>query len=92
MKMIIEILTVYGFPTLAAIAMGWFIWFVYNFTTKNIKKKLGETNVVLIALLDRIRMLDNDIIRLRSKLDTIIQMKENEKPSKSHTVTKDSNK
>lgn len=92
MKLVIEILSVYGFPTLAAIGMGWFIWFVYNFTTKNIKKKLSETNVVLIALLDRIRMLDNDIIRLRAKLDAVIQMQENEKLTKSSSVAKKSNK
>ena len=78
-ELFIEILSVYGFPTLAAVAMGWFIWFVYNFTTKNIKKNLSETHTTLIALLDRIRMLDNDIIRLRAKLDAVIQMKENEK-------------
>ena len=89
MKIFIEILSVYGFPTLAAIAMGWFIWFVYNFTTKNIKKNLSETHTTLIALLDRIRMLDNDIIRLRAKLDAVIQMKENEKAP---TEVKETNK
>ena len=89
MKIFIEILSVYGFPTLAAIAMGWFIWFVYNFTTKNIKKNLSETHTTLIALLDRIRMLDNDIIRLRAKLDAVIQMKENEKVP---TEVKETNK
>ena len=89
MKLFIEILSVYGFPTLAAIAMGWFIWFVYNFTTKNIKKNLSETHTTLIALLDRIRMLDNDIIRLRAKLDAVIQMKENEKVP---TEVKETNK
>ena len=30
--------------------------------TKEIKPKLGEASTVLIALIDRIRMLDNDII------------------------------
>ena len=89
MKIFIEILSVYGFPTLAAIAMGWFIWFVYNFTTKNIKKNLSETHTTLIALLDRIRMLANDIIRLRAKLDAVIQMKENEKVP---TEAKETNK
>ena len=89
MKLFIEILSVYGFPTLAAIAMGWFIWFVYNFTTKNIKKNLSETHTTLIALLDRIRMLDNDIIRLRAKLLYYFQMKENEKVP---TEAKETNK
>ena len=53
-----------------------------EFTTENIKKKLSEANVALIGLLDRIRMLDNDLIRLRSKLQTARQIKENQKKKK----------
>ena len=92
MKTIIEILSIYGFATLAAVGVAWFIWFVYNFTTNNIKKNISETHKVLIALLDRIRMLDNDIIRLRSKLDAVIQMQENEKTSKSVKESNETNK
>lgn len=77
---VLTVLQQYGFPTLAAIAMGYFIFFVYNFITKEVKVKLGEMNTVLIGLIDRIRMLDNDLIRLRSKIDTAITLKEkNEK-------------
>ena len=79
---VIEILNQYGFATLAAIAMGYFIYFIYKFTTENIKAKLGQANTALICLLDRIRMLDNDLIRLRSKLNTVLEMKENENKSK----------
>ena len=76
---IVAIVEQYGFPTLASIAMGYFIFFVYNFMTKEIKPKLGEASTVLIALIDRIRMLDNDIIRLKSKVNTVIEYKEIEK-------------
>ena len=76
---IVEILNQYGFATLAAIAMGYFIYFIYKFTTENLKKKLGEANIALIGLLDRIRMLDNDLIRLRSKLNTVLEIQENER-------------
>ena len=76
---IIEILNQYGFATLAAIAMGWFIYFIYKFTTENLKRKLSEANTALIGLLDRIRMLDNDLIRLRSKLNTVLEIQENER-------------
>ena len=79
---IVEILNQYGFATLAAIAMGYFIYFIYRFTTENVKQKLSEANVALIGLLDRIRMLDNDLIRLRSKLQTARQIKENQKKKK----------
>ena len=90
---VIEILNQYGFATLAAIAMGYFIYFIYKFTTENIKAKLGQANTALICLLDRIRMLDNDLIRLRSKLNTVLEMQENEKnnkPRKSERVSKKS--
>ena len=90
---VIEILNQYGFATLAAIAMGYFIYFIYKFTTENIKAKLGQANTALIGLLDRIRMLYNDLIRLRSKLNTVLEMQENEKnnkPRKSERVSKKS--
>tara|TARA_Y100001937_G_scaffold85167_1_gene115172 strand:- start:74 stop:319 length:246 start_codon:yes stop_codon:yes gene_type:complete len=79
---VVEILNQYGFATLAAVAMGYFIYFIYKFTTENIKLKLDEANVALIGLLDRIRVLDNDLIRLRSKLQTARQIKENQKKTK----------
>jgi|TARA_B100000085_G_scaffold112525_1_gene102696 hypothetical protein len=74
---VIEIIQEYGFPVVAVIGMGWFIWFIYNYITEEIDGKLAEANTVLIALIDRIRMLDNDIIRLKSKVNTVIELKEN---------------
>tara|TARA_B110000459_G_C16101938_1_gene269951 strand:- start:115 stop:375 length:261 start_codon:yes stop_codon:yes gene_type:complete len=76
---IIDILNQYGFATIASIGMGWFIYFIYKYVTTSIKKKLGEMSTVLIALIDRVRMLDNDIIRLRSKVNTVLEMREKEK-------------
>ena len=38
--------------------------------------KLGATFTVLVALIDRIRMLDNDLIRLDQKLNIFIEMDE----------------
>ena len=76
---IIEIINQYGFAPIAAVGMGWFIYFIYKYVTTQIKKKLGEMHVVLIALIDRVRMLDNDIIRLRSKVNTVLELREKEK-------------
>ena len=75
---IIEMLNEYGFATVAAIAMGWFIYFIYNYVTRQIIEKLDKAQMTTIALIDRIRMLDNDLIRLRSKLNTVLEMRENE--------------
>ena len=78
---IIDLLNQYGFATVAAIAMGWFIYFIYNYVTGQIIEKLDKAQMTTIALIDRIRMLDNDLIRLRSKLQTARQIKENQKKS-----------
>jgi len=76
---IVEILNQYGFATLAAISMGWFIWFIYTYITQEITSKLGEANKALIILLDKIRRLDNDLIRIKTKLNTILTLREEEK-------------
>ena len=46
--------------------------------TGQIIEKLDKAQITTIALIDRIRMLDNDLIRLRSKLNTVLEMRENE--------------
>ena len=87
---IVEIIDKYGFATVAAAAMGWFIYFIYTFITTEIKVKLSEANTVLIGLIDRIRMLDNDLIRLRSNINTELEIEENEKRTKSDRIPKKS--
>ena len=82
---IIEMLNQYGFATVAAIAMGWFIYFIYNYVTGQIIEKLDKAQMTTIALIDRIRMLDNDLIRLRSKLDAVLEMRENEQKDNKRT-------
>jgi|TARA_B110000908_G_scaffold171946_1_gene236686 uncharacterized membrane protein len=65
----------FGFPIVAAVGMLYMIYFVWKTITEEVEKYLQETMTVLIGLIDRIRMLDNDIIRLQQKLDTAIEMK-----------------
>ena len=69
----------FGFPIVAAIGMLYMIYFVWKTITEEIEAKLGEAHVTLIGIIDRIRMLDNDIIRLQQKLDTAIEMKRKDK-------------
>ena len=60
----------YGFPTVAVFFLAYFIYFLWKFITTEITPKLASTSKTLIALIDRIRMLDNDLIRLRTKVRT----------------------
>ena len=79
---VLEILNQYGFATLAAVGMGWFIFFIYTYITQEVTSKLGEANKALIALLDKIRRLDNDLIRIKTKLNTILTIREEEEKKK----------
>lgn len=66
----------YGFPIIAAVGMGYFIYFIWQWVTREIDPVIGEAQGVLIALIDRIRMLDNDLIRLNQKLNTVLTLRE----------------
>ena len=54
---------------------GGFIWYMFKYVTTELKPKLGEANGVLIGLIDRIRMMDNDLIRLKTKIETVKNQK-----------------
>lgn len=71
----VELVNKYGFPIVAAAGMGYFVFYVWQWATMQIKPVLGEANSVLIALIDRIRMLDNDLIRLNQKLNVVLQLR-----------------
>lgn len=71
----VEVVKSFGFPVVAAVGMLYMIYFVWKTITEEVEQQLDETMVTLIALIDRVRMLDNDIIRLQQKLDTAIEMK-----------------
>lgn len=71
-----ELVKQYGFPIVASVGMGYFVWFIYKFVTDKLMPLIGETNVILIALIDRVRMLDNDLIRLNQKVSVVLQIKE----------------
>ena len=59
-----ELINQYGFPIVAAVGMGYFIYYVWKWVTTDVKPVLSDANSTLIGLIDRIRMLDNDLIRL----------------------------
>jgi hypothetical protein len=70
-----ELISKYGFPIVAAVGMGMMIKYVFEWATKEIKPVINEANTILIALIDRIRMLDNDLIRLNQKVNTVLHLR-----------------
>ena len=75
---IVSLINKYGFPIVAAGGMGYLIFYVWKWATQEIKPVLSEANTVLIALIDRVRMLDNDLIRLNQKVNIVLSLREQE--------------
>jgi hypothetical protein len=92
MSDVVDLINKYGFPVVAAGGMGYLIYYVWEWATKEIKPVLSESNTVLIALIDRIRMLDNDLIRLNQKVTTVLHLRgktiERERVEAEQTINK----
>jgi hypothetical protein len=73
-----DLINKYGFPIIAAGGLGYFVYYVWKWVTEEIDPVIGESNKVLIELIDRIRMLDNDLIRLNQKVNVILSLREKE--------------
>jgi hypothetical protein len=75
MSEITELVNKYGFPIVMAVGMGFIIKYVWTWATTEVKPVISDANTVLIALIDRIRMLDNDLIRLNQKVNTVLHLR-----------------
>ena len=75
---IAQFISDFGFPVVATIGLLYTIYYIWKYITSNISQKLSEAHITLVGLIDRIRMLDNAIIRLQQKLDTVIELREAE--------------
>ena len=72
---VVELVNKYGFPIVMAVGMGYIIKYVWEWATREVKPVINDANVVLIALIDRVRMLDNDLIRLNQKVNTVLHLR-----------------
>ena len=79
MDTIADLIGKYGFPIVAAGGLGYFVFYIWKWVTEEIDPVISESNKVLIELIDRIRMLDNDLIRLNQKVNVILSLREKEK-------------
>jgi hypothetical protein len=87
---IAKLVSQYGFPIIAAVGLGYFVYYIWSWVTDKVDPVIEESHMTLIALIDRVRMLDNDLIRLRTKLDMILQQQEmmkNEKDNNADSTT-----
>ena len=82
MEDIAEIIQQFGFPILAMLGLGYFVYFVWTTITEKIDPATEDMKMTVLKLIDQIRLMDNDMIRLQKKLDTVLQMRENDRKKK----------
>ena len=69
----------FGFPIVMAVGMGYFVYFVYQTIMLKINPAIGQMRTTIIRLIDQMRLLDQDMIRLQEKVNTALALQENEK-------------
>jgi hypothetical protein len=70
---IAELIGQYGFPIVMAVGLGYFIYFIWNFIGEHIDPALSEMHIALIRVIDKTRMLDQDMIRLQQKVNVVLE-------------------
>ena len=76
---IVQLINDYGFPIILAVGMGYFIYYVWQFISEELEPVIEEMHFALIRLIDQVRMLDQDMIRLQQKVNVVLEYKENER-------------
>ena len=64
------ILETVGIPAAFAVAAGWMVWKLFNHLIADVHKKLDTQHGMIVALIDRVRQMDNDMIRIDSMVRT----------------------
>ena len=83
---IVQLINDYGFPIILAVGMGYFIYYVWQFISEELEPVIEEMHFALIRLIDQVRMLDQDMIRLQQKVNVVLEYKENERKKQNDNV------
>lgn len=73
MENIADLISQFGFPIVAMVGLGYFIYFIWTFIGEHIDPALQEMHIALIRVIDKTRMLDQDMIRLQQKVNVVLE-------------------
>ena len=73
---IVKLVSEFGFPVVMAAGLGYFVYFVWQTITNKIDPAVQEMKITIIRLTDQLRLLDQDMIRLQQKVNTVLELKE----------------
>ena len=68
----------FGFPIVMAVGMGYFVYFVYQTILTKVDPAVEDMKITIIRLIDQLRLLDQDMIRLQTKVNTVLKNKNKE--------------
>ena len=68
----------YGFPVVMMVGLGYFIYFIWSFINEHIDPALEEMHMALIRVIDKTRMLAQDMIRLQQKVNVVLEYRAKE--------------
>lgn len=92
MENVAQLISEYGFPIVMMVGLGYFVYYIWWFVGEKLEPEIEKQHFALIKVIDQVRMLDQDLIRLQQKVDVVLEYKENEKKKKeSLNETNDSN-
>jgi|TARA_R110000764_G_scaffold20430_1_gene52640 prefoldin subunit 5 len=79
---IAKIVQDFGFPVVMVVGLGYFVYFVWQTITNKIDPAVAEMKTTIIRLTDQLRLLDQDMIRLQQKVNTVLELREQDEKSK----------
>ena len=75
MKDLLSVVETIGIPAAVAVGMGYLVWTLFKNLIADIHKKLDTQQGMIVALIDRIRQMDNDMIRIDTTLCVILGLR-----------------
>ena len=73
---IIDLVEQFGFTTIMVVGLGYFVYFVWQTISNVIDPAISEMKSTIIRLTDQLRLLDQDMIRLQQKVNTVLELQE----------------
>jgi len=73
---IVALIDKFGFTTVMVVGLGYFVYYVWITITKTIDPAVAEMQKTIIRLTDQLRLLDQDMIRLQQKVNTVLELDE----------------
>ena len=87
-----QLIADFGFPVVMVVGLGYFVYYVWVTINNVIDPAVEEMKMTIIRLTDQLRLLDQDMIRLQTKVNTVLKNKNKEVLENGRTKEKKENK